>query len=75
MPRTAVIQQDGSRIRELREEAGLTQAQFAKRIDCNPDYVSAFELGHKKHISKMLFHRICRVLGVENKNELKRRAA
>lgn len=75
MPRTAVIQQDGERIRELREEAGLTQAQFAKRIECNADYVSAFELGHKKQISTMLFHRICRVLGVKNKNELKRQGS
>lgn len=69
MPRTSVVRHDGPKIRSLREAAGLNTVQFAKRIKCNPDYVSQFETGAKEHVSATMFGRICRVLGV-NRSEL-----
>lgn len=74
MPRTQTIEQAGDKIRELRIKAGLNTTQFAKRIKCDPDYVSGFETGLKDRIGEALFNRICRVLGVKDKDSLKRGA-
>jgi transcriptional regulator with XRE-family HTH domain len=41
------LKTDGARLRELRERNLLTQAQFAKRIGYNPDYVGNVECGRE----------------------------
>ena len=45
MPRTAPRKTNDSPLAQLRMERGLTQAQLAELIDCNPQDVSRWEKG------------------------------
>lgn len=70
MPKTPVVSHDGPEIRQRRVAAGFNTVQFAKRVKCDPDYVSKFELMQTEQIGEPLFNRICRVLGVTDKTQL-----
>ena len=37
----------GSRIRQIRSRAGITQAQLAERVDISPEFMSRLERGQK----------------------------
>jgi transcriptional regulator with XRE-family HTH domain len=41
-----LLQTNGTRIRELRQLAGLTLAEFAEAVGYTYNYVSQIELGH-----------------------------
>jgi len=50
-------------IRRIREEAGLTQPEFAKKIDVSPILVSMIETGQKP-VSKKMIEKIAEKLEV-----------
>ncbi|MDD6194859.1 MAG: helix-turn-helix transcriptional regulator [Lachnospiraceae bacterium] len=52
------------RIRELREHYGLSQAQFAQRINRSPGFISLVETG-RSNLSREVVERICAVYGVD----------
>lgn len=71
--------QIGEQIKKAREQALLTQEQFAERIDVSPQYVSDLERG-VVGVSISTLKRICIVLGVSSDqilfgSETKNRAA
>lgn len=37
--------ENGMNLRELRKEAGLTQAELARRVGCSPDHINKVERG------------------------------
>ncbi|MFE2721163.1 helix-turn-helix transcriptional regulator [Kitasatospora sp. NPDC059327] len=45
----------GVQLRRSRETKGLTQAQLARRCECNPSYVSYIELAHRPPSQKFAF--------------------
>ena len=51
------------RIREMREHFGLSQAQFAQRINKSPGFISLVETG-RSNMSNEVIERICSVYGV-----------
>ena len=57
--------QIGEQIKLAREQAKLTQEQFAERIDVSPQYVSDLERG-VVGVSIATLKRICTVLGVSS---------
>lgn len=57
--------QIGEQIKKTREQALLTQEQFAERIDVSPQYVSDLERG-VVGVSISTLKRICIVLGVSS---------
>lgn len=57
--------QIGERIKAAREHAGLTQEQFAERIDVSPQYVSDLERG-VVGVSIATLKRVCTCLGVSS---------
>ena len=61
----------GHIISELRKDAGLSQTDLAKKIDCARSYISAIENG-KQHISINVLTNIASALGarVEIKNKI-----
>jgi transcriptional regulator with XRE-family HTH domain len=55
----------GRRTRELREKAGLTQAQLAEMIGFRtPYYLSQIETG-KRTVGLSVLNKICRALGID----------
>ena len=59
----------GQRIREFREDLGLTQREFAKRILINPAYLSRVEQGAQQVGMKTL-EMICRTFSTDLSNFL-----
>lgn len=57
--------QVGEQIKAAREYAGLTQEQFAERIDVSPQFVSDMERG-VVGVSLTTLKRVCVVLGVSS---------
>ena len=57
--------QVGEQIKAARERAGLTQEQFAERIDVSPQFVSDMERG-VVGVSLTTLKRVCMVLGVSS---------
>lgn len=57
--------QIGEQIKLAREKAGLTQEQFAERVDVSPQYVSDLERG-VVGVSIATLKRICTVLGISS---------
>ena len=57
--------QIGERIKEARENARLTQEQFAERVDVSPQYVSDLERG-VVGVSIATLKRICVCLGISS---------
>jgi transcriptional regulator with XRE-family HTH domain len=52
------------RLRELRQQRGLTQIQLAQRARVRQGTLSDWESGKVEHISAALFERVCTALGV-----------
>ncbi len=52
-----------NRIRTLREEAGMTQAELARRVDVTRQTLIAIEQGKYSPTLELAF-RICRVFGI-----------
>lgn len=55
---------DGQKIRELREDCGLTVAQLAQAVDRTPLYIRKIEL-YSKPVSKVTASRIANTLSVK----------
>ena len=51
------------KLRDLREEAGVTQAELADAVDVRQPTISALETGTSKRIEFDLLDRLCAVLG------------
>lgn len=54
----------GARLRELRVEHGITQAELADRLQISAAYLSALEHGRRGAPSTGLVHQICAELGL-----------
>lgn len=52
-----------TRIRERREELGISQEELAKRVGCSRQYVVAIESDKETNVSSKLLLAIARVLG------------
>ena len=57
-------QQIGSRIKELRQLKGYTQAELAELVDLSTNYVGYLERGERT-VSLQVLERLARTLGVE----------
>lgn len=53
----------GARVRQLREDAGLSQMRLAEAADLHPTYVSSVERGHR-NVSLVNIHRLAQALSV-----------
>lgn len=49
-------------LRELRQEAGLTQTELAERLGVNQTFVSKYELGERR-LDLVQLTEVCRALG------------
>ena len=54
----------GARLRALRSELGITQAELAQRLQVSAAYLSALEHGRRGAPSTGLVHQICAELGL-----------
>lgn len=54
----------GARLRALRTERGMTQKEFAARLQVSAAYVSALEHGRRGAPSPGLVHQVCDVFGL-----------
>lgn len=54
----------GQRLRELREERQLKQADMAESLGLSAAYISALEHGHRGKPSRELVHQICSYFGL-----------
>lgn len=52
-----------SRIKQIRTEAGLTQAQFAEKIGLSRNYVAMIEIGQREPSDRTISD-ICRIFGI-----------
>ena len=64
------IQQLGKRLRELREQAGLTQRELARRVGVNFSYLSKIEKGVVAPPSERLVERLARAARSHNHQAL-----
>ena len=55
----------GDTIRRLREKAGLTQEDLARRAAISQPYLSQLESGRVKHPAVQIVQRLAKVLGVK----------
>lgn len=53
-----------SRIKQVRTEAGLTQAQFAEKIGLSRNYVAMIEIGQRDPSDRTISD-ICRIYGIQ----------
>jgi transcriptional regulator with XRE-family HTH domain len=58
-----LLREFGARVRRLREAAGLSQEELARRADIHPTYVSGIERG-QRNLALINIHRVARGLGV-----------
>jgi transcriptional regulator with XRE-family HTH domain len=56
---------DGPRIRELREEAGLSVRTFAQRVGRHDSTIRRVETDEEKAVSRLLAAQLARGLGVD----------
>ena len=54
----------GKRLRELREERGLSAKEMAAGLSVSPAYLSALEHGRRGKPNKRFVHRVCQYLGI-----------
>ena len=54
----------GARLRALRTERGMTQKEFAARLEVSAAYLSALEHGRRGTPSAGLVHQVCEVFGL-----------
>lgn len=59
------IQGIGSRMKEARKKAGLTQTELAKRLKCNKAYICRIENSVNSSISESKVHEIAEILDVD----------
>lgn len=59
-----ILKKLGTRIREERKRAGLTQEKFAEKVDLSVDYIGYIERGKQAPYLKTL-ERLAKTLGVE----------
>lgn len=59
---------DAGRLREMRQDRGLNQADLAELCDVTPQYISQLENGHRVRVSPALFVRLCDALGIAADN-------
>lgn len=52
-------------LREIRQQAGLTQADLAKRLGKPQPYVSRYETGERR-LDVLEFRRVCQACGVSS---------
>lgn len=52
-----------SRIKQIRTEAGITQAQFAEKIGLSRNYVAMMEIGQREPSDRTISD-ICRIFGI-----------
>lgn len=55
---------DGARLKELRENKGLLQADVARRASVTKAYVSMLERGRRTNVSPVVAARLAQTLGV-----------
>lgn len=67
----------GQRLRELREEHQIKQADMAESLGLSAAYISALEHGHRGKPSRELVHQICAFFGLiwEDADHLQQLAA
>lgn len=63
---------NGARLRELRQELGLSVTQAAGRIGISFGYLAAIERGARRTVAPAMFNHICTVLGVDRSELLLR---
>lgn len=63
MARVAPVKVDGQRLRELRENAGMTLAQLAAKASVSTSHLSYLEIGERS-ASPPMAARIAQALGV-----------
>jgi transcriptional regulator with XRE-family HTH domain len=56
---------DGARLRELREEAGLSQEELSGMVGQRKGWVRELEQQSRVHVLELFMHRLVDVLGVE----------
>ncbi len=54
----------GKRLRELRQERGLSAKEMAAGLGVSPAYLSALEHGKRGKPNKRFVHRVCQYLGI-----------
>jgi len=54
----------GARLRELRQERGITLTTMAAELGVTPAYLSALERGHRGRPSRSFVHQVCQYLGI-----------
>jgi transcriptional regulator with XRE-family HTH domain len=54
----------GKRLRELRDERGLSAKDMAAGLGVSPAYLSALEHGRRGKPNKRFVHRVCQYLGI-----------
>ena len=54
----------GKRLRELRQERGLSAKDMAAGLGVSPAYLSALEHGKRGKPNKRFVHRVCQYLGI-----------
>ncbi|MFJ8687359.1 helix-turn-helix domain-containing protein [Micromonospora wenchangensis] len=62
---------DGHRIRELRQQSGLSVTALARRIGITPQYLSQIERGHRPTVSPHTFTQIRAAMGVGDDETLR----
>lgn len=55
---------NGARIRELRQESGLSASALARKIGISPQYMHQIERGKRPTVSPAMFNRIVAAMGV-----------
>lgn len=66
---------DGDRIRELRQQSGLSVTGLARLIGITPQYLSQIERGHRPTVSPQMFNKIRVAMGVSEDESLQVAAA
>lgn len=56
---------DGARLRELREEAGLSQEELSGMVGQGKGWVSELEQQSRVHVLELFMHRLVEALGVD----------
>ncbi len=59
-PSTVRVQ--GFALRVIRKRTGITSAELAARIDCDPSYVRRIETGHAERVSEEFLGKIRKAL-------------
>jgi transcriptional regulator with XRE-family HTH domain len=61
---SADVEIDRIKLREMRQDQGLTQVALAALCDMNPSYLSQLESGQRPRVSPPLFVRLCDALQI-----------